>query len=148
MTLENKELLIQDLCARLPYGVKMNHIADNEHSPKTLIGIAKDMITLKGLDGYEFVDVEHYKPYLFPLSNINKEKREEIEVFVFNDWYEPNSCKVDPEGYIEILGNYDISGIYPEFCKDFVNYLLLNHFDINRLIPMGLAKDATGLNIY
>jgi hypothetical protein len=27
-------------------------------------------------------------------------------------------------------------------------WLLKNHFDINGLIPMGLANDATNLNIY
>ena len=74
MTQEDKKLLLKDLCARLPYGVKMNHIADNEHSPKTLIGVAKDMITLEGLGGYECVDVEDYKPYFFPMSNITEEQ--------------------------------------------------------------------------
>lgn len=49
MNNENEDLLLKDLCGRLPYGVKMNNIADDEHSPKTLIGIAKDMITLQGL---------------------------------------------------------------------------------------------------
>ena len=77
MTREDKELLLKDLCARLPYGVKMNHIADDEHSPKTLIGVAKDMITLEGLGGYECVDVEDYKPYLFPLSSMTEEHQKE-----------------------------------------------------------------------
>ena len=78
MTREDKELLLKDLCARLPYGVKMNHIADNEHSPKTLIGVAKDMITLEGLGGYECVDAEDYKPYLFPLSSMTEEQEREL----------------------------------------------------------------------
>ena len=29
-----------------------------------------------------------------------------------------------------------------------INWLLKNHFDINGLIPKGLAIDATNLNIY
>jgi hypothetical protein len=28
------------------------------------------------------------------------------------------------------------------------NWLIKNHFDVYDLIPMGLANDATGLNIY
>lgn len=79
MKQEDKELLLQDLCARLPYGVKMNHVADDEHSPSTLIGIAKDMITLEGLGGYECVDVEHYKPYLFPLSSMTEEQKKSVK---------------------------------------------------------------------
>ena len=83
MTQKDKELLLKDLCSRLPYGVKMNHIADDEHSPKTLIGIAKDMITLEGLGGYECVDVEDYKPYLFPLSSMTEEMIEKLNAYGF-----------------------------------------------------------------
>ena len=126
MTQEQKELLLKDLCARLPYGVKMNHIADNEHSPKTLIGIAKDMITLQGLDGYECVDVEHYKPYLFPLSSMSKEQKEKYKQFL-----------EDIDGYV-----YSID------CVPQVDWLNKNHFDYRGLIPMELAIDATRLNIY
>ena len=124
MTQKEKELLLKDLCARIPYGVKMNHIADNEHSPKTLIGVAKDMITLKGLGGYECVDVEHYKPYLFPLSSMTEEQEEE---------YDNLNC-------------WEL-GCFPH-TEDALDYLIANHFDYRGLIPMGLAEDATDKNIY
>lgn len=138
MTQENKELLIQDLCARLPYGVKMNHIADNEHSPKTLIGIAKDMITLKGLGGYECVDVEHYKPYLFPLSVMTEEQEQE-----WDDLYIKPLCeRLNPHTRKEDLMLRAKAGYAATF------WLIKNHFDYLGLIPMGLANDATGLNIY
>ena len=84
MKQEDKDLLLKDLCGRLPYGVKMNHIADNEHSPKTLIGIAKDMITLQGQSGYECVDVKHYKPYLFPMSSMTEWQERELEILMKN----------------------------------------------------------------
>ena len=122
MTQAEKDLLLKDLCARLPYGVKMNHIADDEHSPKTLIGVAKDMITLEGLGGYECVDVEDYKPYLFPLSSMTEEHQKE----------EYNICA----GYI--IG-------YESNLIDFYNKY---HYDYRGLIEKGLAIDATGLNIY
>ena len=125
MTQENKELLLKDLCARIPYGVKMNHIADNEHSPKTLIGVAKDMITLKGLGGYECVDVEHYKPYLFPLSSMTEEQKREREAHF--------TCM-----------KHDMSF---SICR-YMEWCYKNHLDINGLIPKGFAIDATGLNIY
>lgn len=124
MKQEEKELLLKDLCCRLPYGIKMNHIADNEHSPKTLIGIDKDMITLAGLGGYECVDVEHYKPYLIPLSSMTGKHRAEL----FNiripieDNFQDTLCEID---------------FYHRY-----------HFDYRGLIEKGLAIDATGLNIY
>ena len=125
MTQENKELLLKDLCARLPYGVKMNHIADDEHSPKTLIGVAKDMITLEGLGGYECVDVEDYKPYLFPLSSMTEELRREQEAHF--------TCI-----------KHDMSF---SICR-YIEWCYKNHLDINGLIPKGLAIDATGLKVY
>ena len=136
MTREDKELLLKDLCARLPYGVKMNHIADDEHSPKTLIGVAKDMITLEGLGGYECVDVENYKPYLFPLSSMTDEQKKKYNwlkhsVFV---------CHYEYGDVVEEIELYDS----PESFE----YLIENHFDYRGLIEKGLAIDATGLNIY
>ena len=125
MTREDKELLLKDLCARLPYGVKMNHIADDEHSPKTLIGVAKDMITLEGLGGYECVDVENYKPYLFPMSSMTEEQKREYQYITERWMYDPS---------------YSIS--------DSIDWLNKNSFDYRGLIPQELAIDATGLNIY
>ena len=140
MTQEEKDLVLKDLCARLPYGVKMNHIADSEHSPKTLIGVAKDMITLEGLGGYECVDVEDYKPYLFPLSSMTEEQKLEIkslcdgtEIFDDGGWM----------SYISILGSFNF-----EINLDVVDWYNKNHFDYRGLIEKGLAIDATGLNIY
>ena len=117
----NTKELIKDLCSRLPYGVKMNHIADDEHSPKTLIGVAKDMITLEGLGGYECVDVENYKPYLFPLSSMTEEQQKDLTKFVANG--------INGENIV-----------YDWYNK--------NHFDYRGFIEKGLALDATGLNIY
>ena len=140
MTREDKELLLKDLCARIPYGVKMNHIADNEHSPKTLIGVAKDMITLEGLGGYECVDVEDYKPYLFPLSRLNnltEEQRKKLKVMC--DW---NDEEVDVQSILVLYQKHFV------MKTDVIDWLLKNNFDYRGLIPMGLANDATGLNIY
>ena len=147
MKQEDKELLLKDLCARIPYGVKMNHIADNEHSPKTLIGVAKDMITLKGLGGYECVDVEHYKPYLFPLSSMTEEQFVELKVFA-DLIYESDTLEL-----VEWNDNYKTLEFWleevPSYCVIKVfDWLNKNHFDYRGLIEQGLALDATGLNIY
>jgi hypothetical protein len=129
MRQEDKDLLLRDLCGRLPYGVKMNHIADDEHSPNTLIGIAKDMITLEGPGGYECVDIEHYKPYLFPLSSMTEEQEVEYDATFATIVYED--------------GRKDSVMTYKSF-----DWLNKNHFDYRGLIPMDLAIDCTNLNIY
>jgi hypothetical protein len=70
------------------------------------------------------------------------DERWEVEVLVFGEWYEQDSSKVDGEGYIEILANYDVSGIYPLFCADYVDWLNAHHFDYRGLIEKGLALEA------
>lgn len=121
MKQEDKELLLQDLCGRIPYGVKMNHIANDEYSPNTLIGIAKNMITLEGLGGYECVDVEHYKLYLFPLSSMTGEQKTSHSFLKHSAYASP----------IKLIDWYN-----------------KNHIDYRGLIEKGLAIDCTGLNIY
>lgn len=135
---QDKELLLKDLCARLPYGVKMNHIANDEHSPKTLIGVAKDMITLKGLGGYECVDVEDYKPYLFPTSSMTEEQRK----YISDRWgiNEDFDFEIDPNWGEYFVDLYD--------AVDYINWLNENHFDYRSLIEKRLALDATGKGIY
>lgn len=128
MKQEDKELLLQDLCGRLPYGVKMNHVADDEYSPNTLIGIAKNMITLEGLGGYECVDIEHYRSYLFPLSSMTVAQRNEfIKTLLVSDGGLLKVVNVTIETY---------------------DWLNKNHFDSRGLIEKGLAIDCTNLNIY
>ena len=114
----------------------MNHIADDKHSPKTLIGVAKDMITLEGLGGYECVGIEDYKPYLFPLSSMTEEQKKE-----YNYWkHEVPVCRYEYGDVVEEIELYDSPASF--------EYLIENHFDYRDLIPKGLAIDATGLNVY
>ena len=155
MTQEDKELLLQDLCGRLPYGVKMSHVADDEHSPSTLIGIAKDMITLEGLGGYECVDVEHYKPYLFPLSSMTEEQKKEFKEISKCEYEIRDYGGFDSEGvYLIEIGKYeyecDIDTTVEKFYFNYeiINWFNKNHFDYRNLINKNLAIDCTNINIY
>ena len=71
MTQENKELLLKDLCARLPYGVKVTngiHII-------TLTPCSDTSIIIKN---------EHILPYLRPMSSMTEEEYEAIrDCFVY-----------------------------------------------------------------
>lgn len=127
MTQEDKELLLKDISSRLPYGVKMNHIANSDNEPTTLIGIVKNMITLEGNGGYSTVNIDEFKPYLFPLSSMTEEQKKE---------------------YAHILvmsSNLACSQLIGETTQDWLDK---NHFDYRGLIPKGLAEDATDKNIY
>lgn len=122
MTQENKELLLKDLCARLPYGVKVQDELGRIN--KLVIGNA-DLVRLYYNDFSTYSEEKLSLPYLFPLSSMTREQERE--------WQSLMVC--------------DIYGIFYHTIESF-DYLYKNHIDIRGLIPMGLAIDATGLNIY
>lgn len=126
MTPEEKELLLKDLCARLPYGVKCQIDTGDTDVYVDTLGI----ITIDGcacfLETIDTEDVLGYgdiKPYLFPLSSMTDEQFK-----LFDGVFLPNGHVVASD-----LG---------------LDYLNSIHVDYRGLIPLGLAKDATGLNIY
>ena len=142
MTQEEKQLLLKDLCARLPYGIKC-YEADVEYT-FDIIGTTTNNKEFIFSDGYER-NLEQIKPYLRPMSSMTEEEREEVQVFICDEWFFEDSgfaTKVRKEGYIEFLANYDCSGIDPEFCGEYADWLTAHHFDYRGLIEKGLALEA------
>jgi hypothetical protein len=128
MTQEQKDILLKDLCTRLPYGVKAEKYTiriDGEFVPIANIEIvtAKDILARNECPGYTI------KPYLFPLSSMSEWQDRELEILMKNSI---ESCGM--------LSPYD--------CLEMERFFNENHLDWRGLIPMGLAIDATGLNIY
>ena len=96
-TQENKKLLLQDLCARLPYGVK---ITDGLNVIKTDPFISIGVFVYDG----------KWKPYLRPMSSMTEKERKEYKHLVafsgspdgatnFTDWL--NAHHFDHRGLIE-----------------------------------------------
>ena len=141
MTEEDKELLFRDLCARVPYGVKvqyMNNIFVIDYVS------SYEEVKLDIPDNWT-VGVSEVKPYLFPFSSITDEQKSELNKkftvqFSGNNVY---SIHYHSEGYWDTDLELDLQG-----WLWFINWCYKNHFDIYGLIPMGLAVDATGLNVY
>jgi hypothetical protein len=126
MTREDKELLLKDLGGRLPYGVKciVTH-SRTESGQKGDCGklstISREGIDCLDDEGYFFSEFGDFKPYLFPLSSMNEEQKNTIDLIV------SSSSNV---------------------LSDVVDFYNKYHLDWRGLIPKGLASDATGLNIY
>lgn len=138
MTKNEKDLLLKDLCARVPYGVWIEaKLKDCPFSAKCMLNPrnAGD-ITLIEIGQYDF-----YKPYLFPLSSMTEEQYWEMQKQSGEDCLE----------HMEILKNFrnntDFSNL-PLYEYRTIDWFDQNHFDYRGLIPMGLAIDATGKNIY
>lgn len=138
MKQEDKELLLKDICGRLPYGVKCEY----DGKVYGILGYAHGKIVLCK----PFMSItecllfrESYsniKPYLFPLSSMTEEQKREynsLRDFVPTYHYEFGDIIEDTE-------------LYDNF--ESIDYLIANHFDYRNLIPKGLAIDCTGLNIY
>ena len=123
---EDKELLLKDLCARLPYGVKINTIQGDF----TLLGLTNERaFTTCEVEGcHNDFPIDCIKPYLFPLSSMTEEQKMFLK--------QQNWCiAISTSGTVETT----IEGF---------DWLNKNHLDYRCLIEKGLAIDATGLNIY
>ena len=73
MTQEDKELLLKDLCARLPYGVKVESVfinPDTKEHKSCGIEVFNATSLLMIRDG-----LGEFKPYLFPLLSMTEEER-------------------------------------------------------------------------
>ena len=134
MTQENKELLLKDLCARLPYGVKIKLIRwDIDEG--TYINTTLEPDDIERLLNVKEGDTE-IKPYLFPLSSMTEEQKREYNMLL------TDILTYEYEGgdIVTVIDTYD------NWMS--IDYLIANHFDYRYLIEDGLAIDATGLNIY
>jgi hypothetical protein len=126
MKQENKEILLRDLCARLPYGVIVNVKGfDYDYNDK-LTQIYKGVGCSIQVTSNIPYDIEQVKPYLFPLSSIDDVIRGEL-VGIKVSVYESGIVESSPR-LIDFYNKY--------------------HIDYRGLIEKGLAIDATGLNIY
>ena len=170
-TQANKELLLKDLSARLPYGVlgqceiDTSYDTEFETIPQThkfqavAHGIIEDSLFVSPMieNQYELeianeeigdgVYILDFKPYLFPLSSMTEEMMEELnaEGFFKTDDTITNISHLESKNGIlkEIYTYVDIEG-----ASILIEFFLSHHIDYRGLIEKGLAIDATGLNIY
>ena len=139
MTNEEKDLLFKDLCARLPYYVRVNYKGE----VYDVLGIINGRLVLckpfqsHGLEYNPLV--EEVKPYLFPMSSMTEEQRREYTKAQSDDGDIVFSCAIK---YVE-TGADIVSAEY--HATDWLN---AHHFDYRGLIEKGLAIDATELNVY
>lgn len=132
MTQNQKELLLSDLSARVPYGVKASTKVGGNI---TISFIGEDTIISE--DGGSY-DISFITPYLFPISSITKEQRNEFP-------FELSLLNAFINGHISLFEDEELS---VDDIIRMMDCLNRNHIDYRGLIPMGLADDATNLNIY
>ena len=128
MTQEDKELLLRDLCARLPYGV----ICKSKSYGNILFN-SSDI---------SLIESEEIKPYLRPMSSMTKEEIKELFKEIGFE-FTCNTCGIPAHYNYEfaeqIKGIPTITNV--EFIK-VIDWLNAHHFDYRGLIERGLALPA------
>lgn len=131
MTQEDKELLLMDLCARLPYGVICSIYRIDDWN----VGWRDEKLTGYFYNGiaYEFYfgnspvsidnDISKIKPYLRPLSSMTKEENKEYAEIVVKS----QNCSYENNESATTMVN---------------DWYLSKGFDVRGLIPKGLALEA------
>ena len=173
MSTKDKELRLIDLCARLPYGVKVFNSTFATPTVETLLGRMSDDTfvmreTYKEVSGDDFRTVrdgvnytghiEDIKPYLRSLKSMTEEEKKEIEKITNNSFYANSNyiANFKPQTYGSWHGNWhDASYNYPVtnvVCNRLISWLDKKHFDHRTdeegktLIEKGLAIEVTGEN--
>ena len=143
MTQEDKELLLKDICARLPYHIRVKVWLKDGTTEEGALDLEHNYgDVLK--DAFYYNEIVKIKPYLFPMSSMTDEQcykfycgfvENEIDYNDFKKYYF-DSCSWDK--VLTLISD----------CSDIIDWFNENHFDYRGLIEKGLAIDATGLNIY
>lgn len=116
MTQKENQLLLKDLCARLPYGLKVK--CEKYPFPVTVLYAGN-------INEVKFVEtggIEHIcliKPYLRPMLSMTEKEKEDFGI------------PFTSEGLVTLADTVE--------CMDWLN---AHHFDFRGLIPMGLAIEA------
>ena len=127
---KNKQLLITDLCARLPYGVwveccgvsgKLDNIwlTHFYNGGNTVVDVNGNTDFFHDSD---YFDITKIKPYLRPMSSMTDEESREFALLQ-TDFY--------VDGWL-----------YPIPATNMTNWLNKHYFDYRHLIEKGLALEA------
>lgn len=142
MTQEDKKLLLQDLCARLPHKVKM-HVGED-------LAMTLRQLDYKGFcESWENVDLKCHSswllPYLRPISSMTEDEIDRLF----------DILQIDKDGkdedWIKINDVYGIKFFFPtgkwiENVAEAYDYLYSIHIDFRGLIHKGLAIEVTPEN--
>lgn len=135
MTQEDKELLLKDLSARLPYHTRVKVWLKDGTTEEGALDLEHNYGDVLR-DAFYYNKIVKIKPYLFPLSSMTEEQHNEF----FSYYHNIEMAEV------KASGDYLKAAYIGDDAK--YSWLNKNHFDYRGLIPMGLAIDATNLNVY
>ena len=155
MTQEDKELLLKDLCGRLPYGVIVNYkglvrplfsVSPTQHFQITLDNALDGEHNGLVYVSLDFDNADELKPYLRPMSSMTEEELKELK--------EETGLIYDYENGLDLAefqNNHKCLDFYLSEVPSYVVVLVFDwfnahHFDYRGLIEKGLAIAITEEN--
>ena len=126
MTQEDKNLLLRDLSARLPYHVRCKVWLKDGTTEEGVLDLEHNYGDVLR-DAFYYNKIVDIKPFLRPISSMTEEERKEYELLA-------NDCIVNSIGFV-----------YLE-AAPFIDWLNAHHFDFRGLIKRELAIEVTEEN--
>lgn len=131
-----KELLFQDLSARLHYHVRVKVWLKDGTTEEGFLDLEHNYADVLR-DAFYYNKIKDIKPYLRPMSSMTEEEKMEYVSFIGGKKTFDSDFSVYPKEY-RFIYEWDVA--------NFVKWLNLHHFDYRGLIPMGLAIEVTEKN--
>ena len=132
---EDKQLLLKDLCARLPYNViGLYSWKNREPYNRELTGCLFDELK----SSWDSTEDSQFLPYLRPMSSMTEEEMKSLPFPWVNNFGIISSYQ-EKEGFLEITHDE---------CSCIIDWLNKKMFDFRGLIPKGLAISTEEFNPY
>lgn len=147
MTQEEKQLLLKDLCARLPYRVRVKisdeDILSYDSEKGTLDGketVSDDNFVIKCDRDSWIISCDDFKPYLRPMSSMMQGEWEEMTALI----YPYGRVNRNPDNKNELLLwlSAEENEMPIILMNNVFSWLNSHHFDYRGLIEKGLALEA------
>ena len=146
MKSKDRQLLLIDLCGRLPYEVKGLHRGETQ---RLLIMDSFGSYQVNGYDAWFDLNSVIFKPYLRPMSSMtDKEKKDLLNYVVGKGSKYFEVCDdvsiTDKSSDVQDLKSFELKWINfnPNTTSRYIEWLLKKHFDFCDLIPKNLALSA------
>ena len=147
MTKEDKELLLKDLSARLPYGVEADCVG--EYVKIKYIDPHRSTAYISNLGKTKWESIEVITPYLRPMSSMTEEEREDFYQNVLD--MDIEDVRYENDGKLPLPYNQKdkfiwFENIYLDNTFAVIDWLNAHHFDYRNLIEKALAIEVTEEN--
>ena len=159
--MNNKQLLLKDLCARLPYGVKAQVTGWDEEKGEVKVPLKIYSINTDGYVYFEtndydvnYLPIEACRLYLRPMSSMTEEEKKDLLVTIVGNegvkyFQVLSDGSIDnTDATVQDLNKFNMHWV--NFDRDtvtsYLDWLNAHHFDYRNLIEKGLAIEVTEEN--